>query len=87
MTNPQTWIPDDEWRTTVANVSLVSVDLVIEHDDGMLFGKRENEPTKGDWFVPDGGLIKDESWTDAVHCAAEAEIGESVIINDTIVDF
>jgi len=29
------WIPSDEWRTIVANVPLVSVDLVIEHDGGV----------------------------------------------------
>ena len=45
-------IPDDEWRTIFANVPLVSVDLVIEHDGGVLLGKRENDPAKGEWFVP-----------------------------------
>jgi hypothetical protein len=29
-------IPDDVWETIVANVLLVSVDLAIEHDGGVL---------------------------------------------------
>jgi colanic acid biosynthesis protein WcaH len=50
-------IPDDEWCTIVANVPLVSVDLVIEHDDGVLLGKRENEPAKNEWVVPGGTVF------------------------------
>ena len=75
------WIPDDDWRTIVANVPLVSVDLVIEHDGGVLLGKRENEPAKGEWFVPDGTVLKNESRTDAVHRVATDELGESVVID------
>jgi len=35
------------WRVIVENVPLVSVDLVVEHDGGILLGERENEPAKG----------------------------------------
>ena len=63
-------ISDDEWETIVANVPLVSVDLVIKHDDGVLLGKRENEPGKGEWFVPGGTVFKNEPRTNAVHCVA-----------------
>ena len=48
MTDSEKPIPDDEWQTIVANVPLVSVDLVIEHDGGVLLRKRENEPAKGE---------------------------------------
>ena len=53
MTMPAKWKPilPPEWRTIVENVPLVSVYLVIEHDSGVLLGKRENEPAKGEWFV------------------------------------
>lgn len=84
MTHTEKPIPDDEWRTIVANVPLVSVDLVIEHDGGVLLGKRENEPVKGEWFVPGGTVLKNESRTEAVHRVAEAELGESVVIDDCI---
>ena len=78
------WIPDDDWRTIVANVPLVSVDLVIEHDGGVLLGKRENEPAKGEWFVPGGTVHKNEPRTDAVHRVANEELGESVVIDDCL---
>ncbi|TKX71845.1 GDP-mannose mannosyl hydrolase [Halorubrum sp. GN11GM_10-3_MGM] len=78
------WIPDDEWRTIVANVPLVSVDLVIEHDGSVLLGKRENEPAKGEWFVPGGTVHKNESRTDAVHRVATEELGEPVVIDDCL---
>jgi colanic acid biosynthesis protein WcaH len=78
------WIPDEEWRTIVANVPLVSVDLVIDHDGGVLLGKRENEPAKGEWFVPGGTVHKNESRTDAVHRVATEELGEAVVIDDCL---
>ena len=92
MTGPQNdttdeqdgWIADDEWRTIVANVPLVSVDLVIEHDGGVILGKRQNEPAKGEWFVPGGTVLKNESRTDAVHRVAKDELGESVGIDDCL---
>jgi colanic acid biosynthesis protein WcaH len=80
-------IPDDEWRSIVANVPLVSVDLVIEHDGGILLGKRENEPVKGEWFVPGGTVLKNEPRTDAVHRVAAEELGVSVVIDDCLGTF
>ncbi|MDB9252985.1 NUDIX domain-containing protein [Halorubrum ezzemoulense] len=78
------WIPDAEWQTIVANVSLVSVDLVIEHNGGVLLGKRENDPAKGEWFVPGGTVHKNESRTEAVHRVASEELGEAVVIDECL---
>lgn len=77
-------IPPSEWRAIVENVPLVSVDLVIEHDGGVLLGKRENEPAKGEWFVPGGTVLKNESRTDAVHRIADEELGEPVVIDECL---
>jgi colanic acid biosynthesis protein WcaH len=77
-------IPSDEWESIVANVPLVSVDLVIEHDDGVLLGKRENEPAKGEWFVPGGTVLKNEQRTEAVHRVANEELGEPVVIEECL---
>ena len=84
MTDTANPIPDDEWRTIVANVPLVSVDLVIEHDGGVLLGKRENDPAKGEWFVPGGTVFKNERRIEAVHRVAEEELGESVVVDDCL---
>ena len=60
-------IPPSKWQAIVENIPLVSVDLVVEHDGGVLLGKRENEPAKGEWFVPGGTVLKNETRTEAVH--------------------
>lgn len=77
-------ISPSEWQAIVENVPLVSVDLVVEHDGGVLLGKRENEPAKGEWFVPGGTVLKNETRTEAVHRVAEEELGASVIIEDCL---
>ena len=73
-------IPADEWETVVRNVPLVSVDLVVETDSGVVLGKRENEPAKDEWFVPGGRVHKHEGLTDAVHRIAGDELGIPVTI-------
>ncbi|MGB9953261.1 GDP-mannose mannosyl hydrolase [Haloarcula marismortui] len=77
-------IPPSEWQVIVKNVPLVSVDLVVEYDGGILLGKRENEPAKGEWFVPGGTVLKNETRTEAAHRVAEEELGESVVIDECL---
>lgn len=77
-------IPSEDWAKIVANVPIVSVDLVIEHDGGVVLGKRENEPAKGEWFVPGGTVLKNESRTDAAHRVAIEELGESITIDEEL---
>ena len=78
------WIPADDWRTIVANVPIVSVDLVIRRDGGVLLGRRTNEPAKGYWFVPGGRVLKGETRREAVHRVAEAELGIDVEIVESL---
>ncbi|MFC7078913.1 GDP-mannose mannosyl hydrolase [Halorussus caseinilyticus] len=73
-------IPDDEWKSIVRNVPIVSVDLVVRHDGGVVLGKRTNEPAKGEWFVPGGRLHKNERLEDAVARIAREELGVEVTI-------
>jgi len=78
------WIPDDDWRTIVANVPIVSVDLLIRTDDGVLFGKRMNEPAKGYWFPPGGRVRKSERREEAVHRVAREECGLEIEIVESL---
>lgn len=80
-------IPSAEWRTIVENVPIVSVDLIVEHDGGILLGKRENEPAKGEWFVPGGTVLKNEPRSEAVHRVADEELGEPVIVDGCLGTF
>lgn len=73
-------VPDDIWKQIVEHSPLVSVDLVVEHDDGVILGKRENEPAHGEWFVPGGVVRKGESLTEAVQRVSREELGCGVSI-------
>jgi colanic acid biosynthesis protein WcaH len=84
MTNDDRWIEGDEWETIVANVPLVSVDLVVRHNGGVVLGKRTNEPAKGEWFVPGGVVFKNESLVDAVDRVANEELGCDVKIVESL---
>jgi colanic acid biosynthesis protein WcaH len=75
------WISDADWATIVENVPIVSVDLVVLGEENeVLLGRRENEPAKGEWFVPGGRVRKGETLEDAVHRVAADELGVDVEI-------
>lgn len=78
------WIPEDEWRTIVEYSPIVSVDLLVRIDGGLLFGKRMNEPVAGYWFVPGGRVQKGETRTKAVQRVANAELGIDVEIVESL---
>jgi colanic acid biosynthesis protein WcaH len=73
-------IADDDWETVIRNVPIVSIDLVVQSADGVILGKRTNEPAKGEWFVPGGRVHKHERLVDATHRVANAELGIDVKI-------
>lgn len=74
------WVTDDEWETIVSNVPIVSVDLVVLTPNGVVLGRRVNEPAKNRWFVPGGRVEKGEHLEDAVHRVAREELGAQVEI-------
>ena len=78
------WIPADDWETVVRNAPIVSVDLIVRHNGGVVLGHRENEPIKDRWFVPGGRVQKGERLTQAVHRVAEEELGIAVEICDSL---
>jgi colanic acid biosynthesis protein WcaH len=78
------WISVEEWRTIVANVPIVSVDLVVLHDGGVVLGRRTNEPAKGEWFVPGGRVRKGERLEEAVYRVAQEELGVDVTIRERL---
>lgn len=77
-------VPDDIWKRIVEHSPLVSVDLIVEHDGGVILGKRENEPAYGRWFVPGGVVRKGESLIDAVQRVSRDEIGSEVTIRSQL---
>lgn len=77
-------IPVDVWHTIVQHVPIVSVDLVVRQDDGIVLGKRTNPPAKDEWFVPGGRVYKHERFSDAVCRVARTELGVDVSIRDRL---
>ena len=78
------WISEEDWETIVRNVPIVSVDLIVKHSNGIVLGKRTNEPAKGEWFVPGGRVQKGETRTEAVHRIAEEELDVSVEVIESL---
>jgi colanic acid biosynthesis protein WcaH len=89
------YVADEDWATVVRNVPIVSVDLVVlapttssagasasaDTDEwGVVLAKRENEPARGEWFVPGGRVHKGERLTEAVQRVARAELGTGVTV-------
>ncbi|MXR50433.1 NUDIX domain-containing protein [Halovenus sp. WSH3] len=84
MNSMSKWIPDEEWATIVRNVPIVSVDLLIRSEEGIVLGKRTNEPAKGEWFIPGGRVHKGETRTEAVDRIAADELGVEVEIVESL---
>jgi colanic acid biosynthesis protein WcaH len=81
MTESDRPIPTEEYETIVRHVPIVSVDLLVHHDGGLVLGKRRNAPAKGKWFVPGGTVLKGDTRRQAVHRVAKEELGSDVIID------
>jgi colanic acid biosynthesis protein WcaH len=69
------FIPAETFATCLEHVPQPCVDLVVEHDGGILLTRRQNEPAKGEWFWPGSRLYKGERLDDAVHRVAREELG------------
>lgn len=69
-----------DYKVIAEHVPIVSVDLLVHRDGGLVLGKRENDPARGEWFVPGGTVLKGESRRQAVHRVARQEIGTDVTV-------
>lgn len=78
------YIDDQTWETIVGSMPIPSVDLVVQCPDGILLGKRANEPAKGEWFIPGGRVQKGEPLHDAVQRIADDELGIDVSIDRSL---
>ena len=69
-------LDDKTFIHIIDKTPLVSVDLVIERDNGdVLLGKRKNKPAQGAWFVPGGRILKNETIAQAFKRIGEKELG------------
>lgn len=78
------WVSEKDWKTIVSNVPIMSVDLVVLTPNGVVLGRRKNEPAKGRWFVPGGRVRKGELLSEAVHRIAQEELGASIELRERL---
>jgi colanic acid biosynthesis protein WcaH len=73
----------EQFRFIVQNAPLVSIDLLITDPAGcVLLGLRNNEPAKGNWFVPGGIIFKGERLETAFQRILRAETGLPARMSD-----
>lgn len=76
-------IDDEQFLKIINSTPLVSVDLIIENDNGeILLGKRCNRPAQGFWFVPGGRIRKNEIIADAFTRISKTELGTTLSITN-----
>ncbi|EAP2228466.1 GDP-mannose mannosyl hydrolase, partial [Salmonella enterica] len=71
------FIPSDKFREVIKLTPLVSIDILIENENGeYLFGLRNNRPAKNQFFVPGGRIRKSEFIENAFKRISFAELGK-----------
>ncbi|HIF9419450.1 TPA: GDP-mannose mannosyl hydrolase [Photobacterium damselae] len=77
------FLSENEFKSVIKNTPLISIDLIIENYRGqILLGQRINKPAQGDWFVPGGRILKDETFSKAFIRLTQSELGLGVKITD-----
>lgn len=72
-------IPSEEYKEILEKLAVPCVDVVIENDlDELLMIKRDNEPAKGQWWLPGGRIFKKETIKEAAIRKVKEEIGLDV---------
>jgi colanic acid biosynthesis protein WcaH len=72
----------DDFSDVIKNAPLVSIDLIVKGKQGVLLGKRSNQPAKGYWFVPGGRILKNETIVQAVERIALKELNLKRSLSD-----
>ena len=74
--NPPSWLDADTFTTVVHSVPLISIDLLVQNEQGeYLLGLRNNRPAQGYWFVPGGRVQKNETLDAAFRRLTQEELG------------
>jgi len=69
-------IPAADYKKFLEQMPVVCIDAIIMNNKGQyLLIKRKNEPLKGDYWVPGGRVLKNETLNDAVLRKVKEELG------------
>jgi colanic acid biosynthesis protein WcaH len=73
-------IPLKSYKKIVDVIPILCVDIVVRHKGKFLLVKRNNEPLKGEWWVPGGRLLKGETIENAAKRKMKEETGINIKI-------
>ncbi|WP_223543415.1 GDP-mannose mannosyl hydrolase [Pseudomonas sp. GL-B-12] len=72
------WLSNELFRSVVDSTPLISIDLVVLNSKGeCLLGQRLNRPAQGNWFVPGGRILKNETLDAAFNRLTLEELGKA----------
>lgn len=75
----------EEYRRFLSTMPIVCVDCLVLNERGeFLLVRRENEPLKGEFWLPGGRVHKGERLADAVYRKMRQEIGVDVDILENV---
>ena len=63
---------------------MISIDLLVVHNQKYLVGKRTINPAKNYWFVPGGRILKNESISEAFERITYSELGFTYSLEEAI---
>ena len=71
------WLSNEPFLSVVDSTPLISIDLVVLNSKGeCLLGQRLNRPAQGNWFVPGGRILKNETLDAAFSRLTLEELGK-----------
>ena len=73
-------IPAHIYTQILEHMPICAVDFVLLHQGKVLLALRKDEPAKGQWWIPGGRVLKNETLIDAVKRKAKQEMGVDVEI-------
>ena len=73
-------IPENKYKEIIELMPIVCVDVIIYYKNKVLLVKRKNEPAVGEWWMPGGRLLKNETLENAAIRKAHEETGLKVRI-------
>ena len=77
-------IPHERFAEFTAHMPETCVELVLEHEGGVLVARRTNEPAKGEWFWPGTRLYEGEALEAAARRVGREELGIEVAVGDLL---
>ena len=79
------WLEKEVYQKVLKTIPVVSVDLlVVDSNNRVLLGKRNNRPALGKWFVPGGRLNRYERLDEAVKRLSISELGSEGKVIETL---